>query len=158
MMDGVRQYVFTVVAAALLCGILSSIFHQGKSKELLRILCGIFLTFTVLKPIIGADWTKFLEESIIFESDAQQAAALGENMARQATAELIKEKCQAYILDKAAELNVSITAEVTVSEEESPKPISVVISGQISPYSRAKLESILETDLGIAKENQVWTG
>ena len=157
-MDGIRQYIFTVIAAALLCGVLSSIFHQGKSKDLLRILCGIFLAFTVLKPITGADLSKLLEESLFFESDAEQTAALGENMAHQAMTELIKEKSQAYILDKAAELDASITAEVTVSEEETPKPLSVVISGQVSPYNRKKLESILETDLGIAKENQVWTG
>ncbi len=157
-MDGIRQYIFTVVAAALLCGVLSSIFHQGKSKDLLRILCGIFLAFTVLKPITGADLSKLLEESLFFESDAEQTAALGENMAHQAMTELIKEKSQAYILDKAAELDASITADVTVSEEETPKPLSVVISGQVSPYNRKKLESILETDLGIAKENQVWTG
>ena len=157
-MDGIRQYIFTVIAAALLCGVLSSIFHQGKSKDLLRILCGIFLAFTVLKPITGVDLSDILEESLIFESDAEQTAALGENMAYQAMTELIKEKSQAYILDKAAELDASITAEVTVSEEEPPKPLSVVISGQVSPYNRKKLESILETDLGIAKENQVWTG
>ena len=157
-MDGIRQYIFTVIAAALLCGVLSSIFHQGKSKDLLRILCGIFLAFTVFKPITGVDLSDILEESLIFESDAEQTAALGENMAYQAMTELIKEKSQAYILDKAAELDASITAEVTVSEEETPKPLSVVISGQVSPYNRKKLESILETDLGIAKENQVWTG
>ena len=79
-------------------------------------------------------------------------------MAYQAMTELIKEKSQAYILDKAAELDASITADVTISEEELPKPLSVVISGQVSPYNRKRLESILETDLGIAKENQVWTG
>ena len=157
-MDGIRQYIFTVIAAALLCGVLSSIFHQGKSKDLLRILCGIFLAFTVLKPITGVDLSDIWEESLIFESDAEQTAALGENMAYQAMTELIKEKSQAYILDKADALGAAIQAEVTLSQSDPPVPVSVTLMGEASPYVRSRLEAILESDLGIAKENLKWTG
>ena len=157
-MEGLRQYILSVVAAALVCSLVSCVMPQGKARQLLRLLCGAVLTTVVLGPLMGIDnisLSDFLEQ---WEVDAAYYTAQGEQMTQDALAESIKGQTEAYILDKAAELNASITAEVTVSEEEPPKPLSVVISGQVSPYNRKKLESILETDLGIAKENQVWTG
>jgi hypothetical protein len=47
---------------------------------------------------------------------------------------------------------------VTLSDELPPVPVEVRLSGDISPYIKTRLQSILEDDLGISKENQIWTG
>ena len=158
MMAFLRQYVLSVVAAALLCSIVSGLTRGSKAKELLRLLCGIFLAVTALQPLLGFDIDEWLKESFPYREEAKQSVALGEDLARSAKADIIKEKTEAYILDKAAALNTNLTVEVSVCQEGEPVPERMVIRGQISPYAKGRLETILLEDLGIAKENQVWTG
>lgn len=155
-MDGLRQYVISVVAAALICGILSGFFNHGAAKELVRLICGLFLAFTVLRPVSGIDFTALTEYSLSFSGAAEDAANMGEDMAQEAMADIIKAETAAYILDKAAELNASITVDVTVNDDN--VPVEATISGEISPYARQRLENNLLSELGIAKENQLWTG
>ncbi len=78
-------------------------------------------------------------------------------MTQQALSDIIKSRCEAYILDKAAGMDLSLTVEVGVSADEMPVPKTVRISGNISPYKKSKLKSILVNDLGIEEEDQTWT-
>ena len=88
--------------------------------------------------------------------DAEDAAAMGENLARDSMADIIKEETEAYILDKAADLHANLHVEVTVGEDN--LPVAVTISGEASPYARRQIQAIIANDLGIAKENQKWIG
>jgi hypothetical protein len=47
---------------------------------------------------------------------------------------------------------------VYLSEDTIPVPISVEIRGSVSPYGKQQLTKLLEEELGIAKENQLWIG
>lgn len=157
-MGGLREYLLNVVAAAFLCGILSGLFPEGSGKKLLRLACGVFLTIVVLRPVVGLN-PDFLTESMLsLQMDGEGFSAQGDKMGDEALRGLIKQEAEAYILDKAAELNASIQAEVELSQQSPPVPLSVTISGTVSPYARTQLEQMLLADLGIAKENQVWTG
>ncbi len=157
-MGGLREYLLNVVAAAFICGILSGLFPEGSGKKLLRLVCGVFLTIVVLRPVVGLN-PDFLTDSLLsLQSDGSRFTAQGEEMTDQALRERIKQQAEAYILDKAAELNASIQAEVELSQQSPLVPLSVTISGTVSPYARTQLEQMLLADLGIAKENQVWTG
>lgn len=157
-MDALRQYILSVTAAALICGILSGLVQNGAAKEILRLLCGLFLTIVVIRPLIGLDLEKLTDWSLDRVPEGESMAALGENMARQAAAEIIKSETEAYILDKAAALNASLTVEVTVSGDDTPLPVAVTLRGEIAPNARQQLEHILQTELGIAKEDQQWNG
>ena len=88
--------------------------------------------------------------------DAKDAAAMGEKLARDSMADIIKEETEAYILDKAADLHVNLHVEVTVGEDN--LPTAVTLSGEASPYARRQIQAIIANDLGIAKENQKWIG
>lgn len=155
-MDGLRQYVISIVVAALISSILSGIIKNGTAKGLIRLLCGLFLTFTVIRPLGQLDLRWLTVDSISLNREAEAVASMGENMARETMTEIIKEESEAYILDKAAAMNVELTIDITVSEEQIP--VSAVLGGEISPYARERMEAILESDLGITKENQLWTG
>ena len=86
--------------------------------------------------------------------DAEDAAAMGENLARDSMADIIKEETEAYILDKAADLHANLRVEVAVGEDN--LPAAVTISGEASPYARRQIQAMIANDLGISKENQKW--
>lgn len=88
--------------------------------------------------------------------DAEDAAAMGENLARDSMADIIKEETEAYILDKAADLHANLRVEVAVGEDN--LPAAVTISGEASPYARRQIQAMIANDLGISKENQKWIG
>ncbi len=158
-MDAIRQYVISIVAAAILCAILNSLFaEKGTPGSLMKLISGIFLAFVVIRPIADMDLTEFPSVLDIYSSDASAAVEAGENIAWEANAAIIKQQTEAYILDKAESLNAQLTVEVTLSADTIPVPTAVRLSGDVSPYAKAVLESVLEEELEIAKENQLWTG
>lgn len=155
-MEEIRKYLLSVVVAAVCCGIISSLTKKGSSHGILKLLTGIFLTFTLIRPLARLelkDVTSFLPT---FSHKAEEAAADGKIFAWEAAASIIKEESEAYILDKAEALNVSITAEVTLDESDIPAPASVRLCGNVSPYIRQRLQSIIAQDLGIPQEDQIW--
>lgn len=153
-MEAVRQYIISVVAAALLCGIVIGLMPPGRANPIIRMVCGLFLAYTVLRGLTGLDlqtpdWVEFTA------TDARQAAAFGESLGQDALAQVIKEQTRTYILDKAATLGLTLEVEVTLDESQVPRAVS--IRGQTSPYERQQLQNAITRELGIAKENQQWT-
>lgn len=155
-MTGVRQYVISLVTAALICGILSGFFENGATKQLIKLLCALFLTFTAISPVTDIDLAGLTEYMQSYSAQAENTAAMGERMAEEAMTDIIKTKAESYILDKAADLQAEITAEVFVDDHNIPTEAK--LSGEISPYAKERLKEILESDLGITKENQIWIG
>lgn len=119
-------------------------------------LCGLFLTLTVIQPISRIELDTIFQFYTSFADEAKDAASAGEEMAADAIADSIKGQLETYILNKAEVMNTQISVNVTIGEDY--LPISAKLSGKISPYTRRQLETILESDLGITKENQLWTG
>lgn len=156
-MELIREYLLSVTAAALLCGIIQSFAgEKGSSAAMLRLVCGIFLSLTVIRPISQIQ----LKEISFFTSDimaeAQNAVEEGEDYARRAMARHIKEETEAYILTKAQELGADLSLHVAVSGDDPPIPIAVTVTGQVSTYVRHQLMNMIETDLGIPEEDQKW--
>lgn len=157
-MENLRQYVISVTAAALICGIVTGMVKKNAAGELIRMLCGLVLAFTVLYPISGLNIASFTFDLLPSVREGESMAAYGEKITRQSMADIIKSETEAYILDKAAALEVSLTAEVSLSEDDIPVPVGVTLSGSLSPYARSQLTNVIEKDLGIPKEKQLWTG
>lgn len=157
-MEGLRQYAVSVVSAALICGIVSRLSSGGASKEILRLLSGIFLAFAVLVPIARVDLGKLELPDFLEPYDASSISQEGVDTARKSMASLIQAHTEAYIVDKATALHASLTAQVTVSDDEIPIPVAVRLTGAVSPHVRRQVEDFIQEDLGIARENQKWTG
>lgn len=159
MMAAVGQYIVSVAASAIFGGILTGMLPgKGTAPVLLRLICGIFLAFIAICPLTQIE----LEDLPVISSDyleeAEAVSADGEILAAEVLTDIIKERTEAYILDKARSLNAELTVEVTLSGDAIPVPLSVRLIGSISPYGKSRLQAILEDELGISKENQIWTG
>lgn len=156
-MEQIGKYMLSVICAAVLCAIVIRLPAQDAStKKLIQTAAGLFMVFTLIQPIAEikiSDLPLFLED---FSSDARDAAAEGELQTNNALHQSIKQQLESYILDKAAALGASVKVDIVLSESAIPVPVAVVLSGNISPYHKVQIGNILETELGLTGENQIW--
>ncbi len=156
-MESVREYLVSVTCAALLGSILCAISDEKQpGGTLVKLLCGVFLCLTMIRPFCSLHFNLFEPEGWKLTWEGEAATRQGQEYARQAKMQIIKERTTAYILDKASLYHLDLTVSVSVSEDELPLPESVVIRGQASPYAKEQLQRMMETELGIPKENQRW--
>ena len=154
-MEALRQYVISVVAGAILCGIALRLVPKGALSRIMKLLCGLILTLCVLRPMVKAELLNSIRFDGSFFDDAVSTAALGEEYSARAIRDIIKSETEAYILDKAQSLGAKVSAEVSLSLDG--VPVAVRIGGSLSPYIKRELSDYISRDLGISKENQVWT-
>ncbi len=155
MYQGIRE----LCAVSLLCGAALSILPEGGVKRVAEILCTASLIFAVISPLKELDMDAYaLESARLHELEtslAQQGQEAGERLNRL----VIEQEYEAYILDKAKELNIELSgAEVEVqwSLEGFWMPWGVELSSGCGQEDRQKLSGILESDLGIPYERQRW--
>lgn len=158
-MEAVGKYIVSLCSAAILCGILKNILPaKSANGALLHLVTGIFLTLVAIQPLSSIDLTALPAISDDYLSAAGRISSQGEAAAQNAMADIIKSQSEAYILDKARMLHVTLTVEVTLEAGNPPVPSSIRLTGDISPYAKNRLEAIIRDDLGIPKENQLWIG
>ena len=153
-MGPLAQYILSVLGAAMLGAILQSLAGRGGMGTLVGMLAGIFLALTMLAPLVTLklpDPARWLDSVSV---DGQAISAQGKALAADAQADIITQRVEAYIQDKAAMHQAHVTAAVTL--DETGVPVSVHLTGEIRPDARARLASVIETDLGIPKEAQQW--
>lgn len=156
-MPRLGSYVLSVISAAIIVAIISS-FFDGKSGTagIIKLVSGLFLTFVVISPLTKLDFSDvnaYLEQ---FALEGEESAAVGENLAHEAEADIINSRVQAYILDKADLLGAQLDVEVVLDRNNIP--VSVKLEGDISPYAKAQMAETITEDLGISKEQQLWIG
>jgi len=153
MMEELRQYVLSVVAAGLILGILKGI---SGNHVLMNLAGGLFLTFVIVQPLANFDFSAMTDYIESFAVDGKETSAIGDALRDEAYRSVIKAETEAYILDKAESLGVVLTVSVTLDENAVPDTAS--LQGPLSPYAKARLEQMMQEELGISKENQLWIG
>lgn len=154
-----KGYLLSIIVSACFLALVSA-FTGPKSTagSLIKLIGGLYLLFVIIQPLAGFDFDRLADFAAQEFSFREAQVASGQSQARNAMAEIIKQECEAYIMDKASACGITVRAEVTLSEQEIPVPEGVTLSGLATPVQRERLEKIIETDLNIPKENQLWTG
>lgn len=156
-MDGIRQYLLSIVTAGIISAVLVKIAgEKGLLSSSIKLLAGLFMSITVISPIVKLQITEFSNYLDGIEFDVQEIVEDGVLTANTEKSAIIIQETETYILDKAASLSASIEAQVTLSDSDVPYPYSVTLSGDISPFGRQQLQNIIADDLGIPEERQLW--
>lgn len=156
-MTWLRQYLLCVTSAAIICSLIKTVIaSEGAPSTLIKTIAGLFLTISVLAPWKQFDLGYIMNFSQEFSDEANTAAAVGVSLAHEETREIIKEQAEAYILNQAALLGLTLQVNVSLSQSELSVPDSVQLIGNASPYAKEKLSQIISQDLGIPKEQQIW--
>lgn len=158
-MDQVASYILCVTVSAILVGVLSALTDpKTGTGGVFKVIGGIFLLIMTIQPLVGFRFdalSTYADQSIL---EGEAAAQIGKEYTQEAMASIIREETCAYILDKAGLYRAEIQVEVTLSDEEIPVPASVTIRGNYSPIAKSELESLIDSELGVPKENQTWIG
>lgn len=156
-MEDLRTYLLAVSGAALLCGITGRFLGKKGAGASAKLIAGIFLLIIVLRPLGNRNTNLFTNLSFDVSDAAQAAVSRGEEQSQKAMAQVIMEQTEAYILEKAAEHHVTLQVKVELTKDALPTPVAVEISGTVAPYTKLQLQTWIEQQLGISKENQQWT-
>lgn len=156
-MEGIREYLIQVTAAALICGIINTIVgKKGSVAATVRVMTVILMTVTMASPLVKlriSGVSDFLQD---IRTDSAAYAQQGSDDAKDRMQTIIKERAEAYILDKAASLGADIRVELVLSEDALPVPVSVILRGAVSPVGKRRLQEMIRDELGIALEEQKW--
>lgn len=152
-----REYLLSVTCAAILGSIISGFFdRKGSISTLIKVLCGVFVTLAVIRPAIQLDIPDINSYLSDLSQDYSTAAQQGVSDAAQAHCTVIQQQAEAYVYDKAAQLECDISVSITLHTEAPYQPVSARITGAVSPYAKNVLTAIMTEDLGIPKEEQQW--
>lgn len=152
-MEQIREYLISVTAAALLCAIAGKLVRKGSIAAVIKLMTGIFMTITVLHPILPFRVSD-LELSVDrFRYEAQDAVSEGKLLALEAMERIISQQVTTYILDKAGSLGVELRVEVELTDGI---PSAVTLEGDVPPYAKSVLREYIRDTLGILVEDQTW--
>lgn len=157
MMESVRAYLISVVSAAIVSALIIQIVgNKGTYSAIIKLLTGLFLSITVMSPFLKINVNDLDSYFESVQTDASNAVYDGTMAAKNKLIEIIKDNTEAYILDKAESMGLSINVSVSITEAPAPEPKSVIIEGTASPTARLRLQEMIEEDLAIPKEYQLW--
>lgn len=158
-MNRLGAYILSIVAAAILLSVLQSLLDKDSSSAaLLRLIGGLFLAFTVLAPITDINLKSALQLQWGFSAQGEALSTQGHDLTQSQLHDIIKSQCEAYILDKAMSYQTPLGVDVRLSQDELPVPAAVTLRGNVSPYVKGILQDWLNDEMGISKENQIWSG
>ena len=152
-----KTYLIGFAAAALCVTVLSSLLQKGALRQVFLLAGGVFLTVQVLSPLVKGELERFSQylAGMELRQDAMESGIAVDN--REIMAAIMKEKTEAYILDKAAALGAEVEAEVEVLQgEHYPYPHRCVIRGVLSADQQRELCKELALSLASPEERQVY--
>ncbi len=161
-MGAIRNWVLGLCVGGLICGIVQAITPKNGSGNAVRLACGFMTVALLIGPLREFDFEEYAGGLGELRAEggeyAGEAIAGGEEHLRA----VIEERCEAYILDKAAELGIA-DAEAAVSAEQRdgdtyPYPYSAELGGEAEVEQKKRLSSFIEGELGIPAERQYWSG
>ena len=159
MMGFVRSWLLGVTAAALVLALAEALAPEGSVKKVCRLAGGMALLLAAAGPVLEALDGNLLASAVEGWRDRSQRyeRELEENNERFYLA-IIEEETAAYVMDKARELGFECAVEVTCGYDENgvPCPWEVAARGQWAPEQRARLERLLEEELGVPAQRQYY--
>lgn len=156
MMDLIRTWLLGVAGAALVAALADSLAPEGAVKKAGKLACGLLLAIAMLQPLLGLDYAALAGAFADYRLEGEGYSAALETENHRLMKIIIAEQTSAYIQDKAAELGVACTAEVTCLEDGNgdPYPASAVVYGELTPAQSEQLTRIIEGDLAIPVQAQ----
>lgn len=157
MSGAVRAYLLSLTAAAMLGATLMALTPKGGARRAVRLGCGLLMLLCALAPLKRFDAAEISRMLSSIEMQQDAAASGVEVKNRELVCAIISGKAEAYILDKARALGLTITVRVEAKDDGAgPYLSSVTYTGSAEKQKREALTEDVERTLAIPKERQMW--
>lgn len=154
-MEALRGWLLGIMAVAMVLSILYSLLPKGSIRSISRMTGGLILLLVMLRPIVGGDWNRLISRYSDYQVHISSQIETYQEENEKERERLIQEKTAAYILDKAAQMGITCRVQVgTEIREGVPYPASVTLN----TVKDKDLSQIIEQELAIPEERQVWLG
>lgn len=151
------RYLLTVCAVCILTALLQAAAPGKQAGRSLKFAGGLLILLVVIGPLAGlrtGDLSELVQAAAALLPEVQETGT-ADSTAR--ISELITDRCSAYIWDKAEALGMSVAVELRLSADDGwPSPSGVVLRGRWTGPQQQALADILETELGIPRQEQEW--
>ena len=153
-MTFLRLWLLGVVACAVLVSLAGQLTDGGTMKKIVRFAGGMLLMLAMLRPLLRLDLAVLDVDLASYREAVSQLELELAQRQEDALSARIAAETGAYIEDQADELGLSVRAAVRTEEVDGvPLPVSVTLCGE----ENAALADCIERELGIAKEDQLWS-
>lgn len=152
MMD-LGPYLIGIIAAALICAVVSQISPNSSAGAVIRLATGIFMMLALITPFLNLrirDLQFYFDD---IRAEGQRLTQEGKIAGQMELRKRISGQVRTYILDKASTMGAVLDVEVELEEW---RPCAVTLRGAVSPYTKDVLEHYIANELGICKEDQRW--
>lgn len=158
MTELLRDWLLGVTCAAMVLAIAEALTPEGGVKKICRLAGGLVLLLAAVSPVVKLDegaLTRALTEYHVTAQNYGDVLVEKNNILYKT---IIEENTAAYILDKAETLGISCGVEVEFAydDEGMPYPRETRVFGRWTEEQKAQLSLLLEKDLGIPPEQQLF--
>lgn len=155
-----KTWFISLVAAAMIVACADTLLAKSGQRAVGRLAGALMLLLVVLGPVLSLGGVEFggLSQEMVAEMEQMEAQLqAGSN---EILKEIIEERFRTYILDKAAQLEVTCNISVDCKEDENGLwlPERVSVTGNMTPQQQRQLEQYVEQELGVSKKMQSYTG
>ena len=153
-----KSYLFSVIVACMITTIVKSIAVNSKSRKALELVCGLLIVLSLLRPLGGVNAEQLSTAIGKILSQTEDAERESRAYNARITSDIIKEKTETYIWDKAAE-EAFVPTRVSVDMrfgETYPYAACVTIKGPYTDLQKKRIGDWIASALAIPEESQQW--
>lgn len=156
-MDGLKTWLLSVAAAALVASIAAALSPDGAPKKVAKFSGGLLLLLALLSPLRTVDDRDLAGFTAKYTVRAAEAAKVQTEEDRELVKSIIEEESAAYIWDKAEVLGVApsqVAVTCRFSKEGFPALAQVTVRGSGEEDAWSALSEAITADFSLGKEAQ----
>ena len=161
-MEILRSWIIGLCAGELICGAVQAICPKNSSGSAVRLACGFMTVALLIGPLKELNFEEYALRLAEIRAAGGEYASAAISGGDEQIRIVIEQECEAYILDKAAELGIKNAAAAVSAKIADggtyPYPYSVELGGEADWEQRNRLSSFIEGELGIPAARQYWSG
>ena len=156
MTEFLRDWILGLTGTAAFCAVAMLLTPKGRVRQVVQLLTGLLMALALLRPLLRPELTELSLNLSKYRAQAEALTETGEELRQSLDRSIIEGQTEAYILDKAQSLGVTLRgAKVSVqwSTQGFWYPTEVALQGNYD----AALSRLIEAELGIPALAQRWT-
>lgn len=154
-----NEWVYSIIYMSCFCTVAMMLTPEGTTKKTVGLVCAAAMIIAVISPLNTVNYSNFSVDIQKYKNEAEKLCEIAANEEENLNRTFIEDKCETYIMDKAASCGGNISS-LTVDAQWSTDgfwyPETAYIVGSFTSEQKGILEVFMESELGIMKCNQNW--